>query len=93
MKRSIIAGLVSVALAAPVLAEESVEVLHWWTSGGEAAALGVLKKDLEGQGVKWNDMPVAGGGGVVINVNGGDPKQMLEEITRLLKQYGVIPRG
>ncbi len=22
----------------------SVEVLHWWTSGGEAAALDVLKK-------------------------------------------------
>ena len=40
-----------------------VEVLHWWTSGGEAAALDVLKKDLESQGVDWKDMPVAGGGG------------------------------
>lgn len=40
-----------------------VEVLHWWTSGGEAAALNVLKKDLESQGIKWTDMPVAGGGG------------------------------
>jgi glucose/mannose transport system substrate-binding protein len=41
----------------------SVEVLHWWTSGGEAAALDVLKKKLESQGVTWKDMPVAGGGG------------------------------
>ncbi len=40
-----------------------VEVLHWWTSGGEAAALNVLKKDLEGKGITWKDMPVAGGGG------------------------------
>ena len=24
-------------------AAENVEVLHWWTSGGEAAALDVLK--------------------------------------------------
>jgi glucose/mannose transport system substrate-binding protein len=40
-----------------------VEVLHWWTSGGEAAALDVLKKDLESKGVTWKDMPVAGGGG------------------------------
>lgn len=40
-----------------------VEVLHWWTSGGEAAALTVLKKDLESQSVGWQDMPVAGGGG------------------------------
>ena len=47
-----------------VFAEEKVEVLHWWTSGGEAAALNVLKKDLESQGVTWNDMPVAGGSGV-----------------------------
>jgi len=47
----------SVALA------EEVEVLHWWTSGGEAAALNVLKKDLESKGIGWADMPVAGGGG------------------------------
>lgn len=40
-----------------------VEVLHWWTSGGEAAALNVLKDDLQGQGIGWQDMPVAGGGG------------------------------
>jgi len=40
-----------------------VEVLHWWTSGGEAAALNVLKEDLESQGIGWVDMPVAGGGG------------------------------
>ena len=44
-------------------AAESVEVLHWWTSGGEAAALDVLKKDLETKGISWTDMPVAGGGG------------------------------
>lgn len=42
---------------------EDVEVLHWWTSGGEAAALNVLKEDLSAQGVGWVDMPVAGGGG------------------------------
>ena len=46
-----------------VAAAEEVEVLHWWTSGGEAAALNVLKDDLEGKGVTWADMPVAGGGG------------------------------
>ena len=45
------------------IAQEQVEVLHWWTSGGEAAALNVLKEDLQGQGIGWLDMPVAGGGG------------------------------
>ena len=48
--------------AAPAMAAD-VEVLHWWTSGGEAAALNVLKEDLAGQGIGWQDMPVAGGGG------------------------------
>lgn len=52
------AGVSCVALAA-----ENVEVLHWWTSGGEAAAVGVLKKDLETKGYGWQDMPIAGGGG------------------------------
>ena len=42
---------------------EDLEVMHWWTSGGEAAALNVLKQDLEGKGIGWADMPVAGGGG------------------------------
>lgn len=41
----------------------TVEVLHWWTSGGEAKALNVLKQDLESKGIEWVDMPVAGGGG------------------------------
>jgi glucose/mannose transport system substrate-binding protein len=43
--------------------DSNVEVLHWWTSGGEAAALNVLKEDLAGQSIGWQDMPVAGGGG------------------------------
>ena len=51
------------ALSTSAVAAQEVEVLHWWTSGGEAAALNVLKGDLEGQGIGWQDMPVAGGGG------------------------------
>ncbi len=42
---------------------QEVEVLHWWTSGGEAAALTVLKDDLVSKGITWKDMPIAGGGG------------------------------
>jgi glucose/mannose transport system substrate-binding protein len=56
------ASAVAVAVAAPAAAED-VEVLHWWTSGGEASALNVLKDDLESKGIGWQDMPVAGGGG------------------------------
>jgi glucose/mannose transport system substrate-binding protein len=65
--RSFLNTKTAIALALTVGATtayaEDVEVLHWWTSGGEAAALNVLKEDLEGQGIGWVDMPVAGGGG------------------------------
>lgn len=79
LKTTFLASALALALAGTVAAEDTkpkdaaasadakavgeVEVLHWWTSGGEAKALGVLKEILEGQGVKWKDMPVAGGGG------------------------------
>jgi len=62
MKSFASAMAITVALSASARAED-VEVLHWWTSGGEAAALNVLKEDLAGKGIGWVDMPVAGGGG------------------------------
>lgn len=61
-KLSAVAGAVA-AVSASGAAAGDVEVLHWWTSGGEAAALNVLKQDLESKGIGWLDMPVAGGGG------------------------------
>jgi glucose/mannose transport system substrate-binding protein len=53
----------SAALQLGLAAAQEVEVLHWWTAGGEAAALQVLKEDLQREGIAWKDMPVAGGGG------------------------------
>ena len=40
-----------------------VEVLHLWTSGGEARAANVLKELMEAEGYGWEDFAVAGGGG------------------------------
>ncbi|MHA7875196.1 ABC transporter substrate-binding protein [Roseivivax sp.] len=63
--RRLTATMTALALVGTATAgqAEDVEVLHWWTAGGEAAALNVLKDDLGGQGIGWQDMPVAGGGG------------------------------
>ena len=63
MKKTLVGALAATSLVAGAASAAEVEVLHWWTSGGEAAALNVLKEDLEGQGIGWQDMPVAGGGG------------------------------
>src|SRR5882672_6677683 len=50
------------AVAVPVAADE-LEVLHYWTSGGESKAVGVLKTDIEKRGHVWKDSAIAGGGG------------------------------
>jgi glucose/mannose transport system substrate-binding protein len=44
-------------------ADPEAEVLHWWTSGGEAKSVAVLQKEFASRGGAWTDMPVAGGGG------------------------------
>ncbi|MGU5655302.1 ABC transporter substrate-binding protein [Aeromonas allosaccharophila] len=49
-------------LSLPACASQ-VEVLHWWTSGGEAKAVEVLKSEWTEQGNQWNDFAVQGGGG------------------------------
>jgi len=64
--RAIMAALCATGLLMGVSAAqaaESVEVLHWWTSGGESKAIGVLKDDMTKQGYTWKDFAVAGGAG------------------------------
>src|SRR6476659_3915657 len=57
------ASVLGFATAANAADSKEVQMLHWWTSGGEAAALNVLKQDLVKEGYVWKDVPVAGGGG------------------------------
>ncbi|MDJ0930909.1 ABC transporter substrate-binding protein [Breoghania sp.] len=63
--KNILAATIVASLALPGIAyaDGTVEVLHWWTSGGEAKAIGELKKAFEAEGGKWVDSPIAGGGG------------------------------
>src|SRR6202789_3017088 len=58
-----LASVAGFAASAHAADDKTVQMLHWWTSGGEAAALNVLKQDLEKEGYAWKDVPVAGGGG------------------------------
>jgi glucose/mannose transport system substrate-binding protein len=62
-----VAALALAGLAAAVSARAddslSVEVMHFWTTGGEAAALSKIKQKVGSAGVLWIDSPIAGGGG------------------------------
>ena len=61
LNRLLTAALAAVALN-PAFAGE-VEVLHYWTSGGEAKSAAELKKIMQAKGHVWKDFAVAGGGG------------------------------
>lgn len=55
-----------------------LEVTHWWTSGGEAAAVAEFAKAFDATGNKWVDGAIAGGGGtarpvMISRITGGDP--------------------
>jgi len=53
----------TISITSMAKAEPQAEVLHWWTSGGEAKSVAVLQKEFSSRGGTWTDMPVAGGGG------------------------------
>ncbi|OLP08130.1 putative solute-binding protein [Rhodoferax antarcticus ANT.BR] len=63
MKLSHVATAVALAVAGSAAMAGEVEVLHWWTSGGEAKSVGELKKIMQTKGNTWKDFAVAGGGG------------------------------
>jgi glucose/mannose transport system substrate-binding protein len=55
-----------------------IEVTHWWTSGGEAAAVAEFAKAVDASGDKWVDGAIAGSGDVarpiiISRILGGNP--------------------
>lgn len=62
MRRRLLSLSILVLLHSSVTAG-NVEVLHYWTSGGEAAALSVLKEQMASDGHDWQDFVIEGGGG------------------------------
>jgi glucose/mannose transport system substrate-binding protein len=74
---SLIAGLIAgLGAAAPALAQKA-EVIHWWTSGGESAALKQLADAYNKAGGQWVDNAIAGGdnarAAALNRIAGGNP--------------------
>jgi len=72
------AAIVAASCAAGGAQATDLEVTHWWTSGGEAAAVAELAKAFNATGNNWVDGAIAGSGGVarpiiVSRIIGGDP--------------------
>ncbi len=74
------AGALAALFMIPSLASATdLEVIHWWTSPGETAAVNQFKKafDNDGAGDKWIDDALAGGDVArstdMQRIQGGDP--------------------
>jgi glucose/mannose transport system substrate-binding protein len=91
---AIAVGLVAChALSANAADTKTVEVMHWWTSGGEAKALTVLKDGLKTRGYAWKDSPIAGGGGeaartvLKARVASGNPPDAIQMLGFTIPEY------
>ena len=79
MKLGSLAAALAATVALPVVAHATdLEVTHWWTSGGEAAAVAEFAEAFDATGNKWVDAAIAGSGGtarpiMVSRITGGDP--------------------
>ena len=79
MSKTLKSLLVGTALTAASTASAiELEVTHWWTSGGEAAAVSKFAEAWNATGNTWLDGAIAGSGGtarpiIISRIIGGDP--------------------
>ncbi|GHC61091.1 ABC transporter substrate-binding protein [Neogemmobacter tilapiae] len=72
------ASLLTLSLLPQVVQATELEVTHWWTSGGESAAVAEFAKAFDASGDHWVDQAIFGSGGtarpiIVSRILGGDP--------------------
>lgn len=75
---SVVAIAASALLGSTAVRAADVEVIHWWTSGGEQAAVSVFAREFDALGGdKWVDTAIAGGeqarSATLQRILGGDP--------------------
>jgi glucose/mannose transport system substrate-binding protein len=87
-KRKVSLVAVALAWAMPALAQKA-EVMHWWTSGGESAAIKEFAAAYQKAGGTWIDTAIAGGenarAAMISRIGGGNPPTAAQFNTS--KQY------
>ena len=79
MKNWKLAAALCASVALPSVASATdLEVTHWWTSGGEAAAVAEFAKAFDATGNHWVDGAIAGSGDtarpiIISRIMGGNP--------------------
>ncbi|MCB1969157.1 MAG: carbohydrate ABC transporter substrate-binding protein [Geminicoccaceae bacterium] len=83
LRQAMMAGCLSLSIAFPVAAEEmKAEVIHWWTSGGESAAIKTFADEFTARGGTWIDQAIAGGENArtqgINRIIGGNPPTAMQ---------------
>lgn len=79
MKKSLVAAFAVTLMSGTAAQAVELEVTHWWTSGGEAAAVSQFAEAVNNQtDHTWVDGAIAGGSGaanpvIISRILGGDP--------------------
>ncbi len=81
LRTALLATAIAIVLPAAVQAQDA-EVLHWWTSGGESAAVKVFADGYNNEGGNWIDTAIAGGQAArnagVNRIVGGNPPTVMQ---------------
>lgn len=77
-KFTVVAGLAAALMLGTAANATDLEVTHWWTSGGEAAAVAEFAKAFDATGNHWVDGAIAGSGDtarpiIISRILGGNP--------------------
>lgn len=77
-KFSVVASLATALMCATAAQSAELEVTHWWTSGGESAAVAEFARLFDATGNKWVDSALAGSGTganpvIISRILGGNP--------------------
>lgn len=76
-KFAVVAAMATALLGSTAVYAADVEVIHWWTSGGEQAAVKVFADEFDKTGDKWVDSAIALGetarATIMQRALGGDP--------------------
>lgn len=74
---SVVGLLAATLMSSTAVRAAEVEVIHWWTSGGEQAAVSVFAAELDATGDSWVDNAIALGetarAAIMQRALGGDP--------------------
>ncbi|SMF12109.1 ABC transporter substrate-binding protein [Pseudobacteriovorax antillogorgiicola] len=78
------------------LKAEELEVIHWWTSGGEVKSVNSLKKMFISSGHTWKDSKIIGGGGENANkalmqrISSGDSPGVVQLKSASIPHWGSM---